>query len=104
MVIQAFCPAQTSVWVDRKVARNPLLHIASAVTNKPKKNGTADNLLLKDRKRKTDIMNNQRTKQHICKPHKPTHDRSLQKSCFLADAPPKFDTFVIKNFDDENIY
>jgi hypothetical protein len=60
-----------------------------------KKNDTADNLLLKDRKRKTDIMNSQRTKQHICKPHKPTHDRSLQKSCFLADAPPKFDTFVI---------
>ena len=30
-----------------------------------------------------------------CKPLKPAHDRSLQKSCFLADAPPKFDTFVI---------
>jgi len=36
----------------------------------------------------------QRTKQHICKPHKPTHDQSLQKSCFLANAPDgiiKFD-------------
>ncbi len=31
MVIQAFCPAQTLVSVDRKVARNPLLHIASTV-------------------------------------------------------------------------
>ena len=28
---QAFCPAQTSVQADRKVARNPLLHIASTV-------------------------------------------------------------------------
>jgi len=28
-----------------------------------------------------------RTKQHICKPHKPTHNQSLQKSCFLPNAP-----------------
>ena len=27
-------------------------------------------------------MNNQRTKHHICKPHKPTPNQSLQKSCF----------------------
>ena len=27
------------------------------------------------------------TKQHICKPHKPTRNQSLQKSCFLANAP-----------------
>lgn len=33
MVFQAFCPAQTSVLVDRKVARNPLLHIASNVSS-----------------------------------------------------------------------
>lgn len=33
-------------------------------------------------------MNSQRTKQNICKPRKPTHDQSLQKSCFLADALP----------------
>ena len=26
-------------------------------------------------------------KQHICKPHKPTHDQGLQKSCFFTDAP-----------------
>jgi len=32
MVIQAFCPAQTLVSVDRNVARNPLLHIASNVS------------------------------------------------------------------------
>ena len=31
VLIQAFCPAQTLVSADRKVARNPLLHIASAV-------------------------------------------------------------------------
>jgi hypothetical protein len=29
-------------------------------------------------------------KQHICKPHKPTHNQSLQKSCFLALAPVRF--------------
>jgi len=39
-------------------------------------------------------MNSQPTKQHICKPHKPTHDQSLQKSCFLADAPDKMTKFV----------
>jgi|GEM_PF-2143488 len=37
-------------------------------------------------------MNNQRTKQHICKSHKPTHDQNLQKSCFLADAPHDTET------------
>jgi hypothetical protein len=26
-------------------------------------------------------------KQHICKPQKPTHNQSLQKSCFLALPP-----------------
>jgi hypothetical protein len=71
-------------WQTVEQQFNPALAIASSVTNKPKKNDTADNMLHKDRKRK---MNSQRTKQHICKPHKPTHDRSLQKSCFLADAP-----------------
>jgi len=40
-------------------------------------------------------MNSQRTKQHICKPHKPTHDQSLQKSCFLADAPADIDIFAV---------
>jgi hypothetical protein len=37
VVIQAFCPAQTSVSVDRKVDRNPLLHIASIVSRKLRK-------------------------------------------------------------------
>jgi len=37
VIIQAFCPAQTSVRLDRKVARNPLLHIASTVTANAKK-------------------------------------------------------------------
>ena len=49
----------------------------------------------KRQENKEDIMNSQRTKQHICKPHKPTHDRSLQKSCFLADAPANIDTFAV---------
>jgi hypothetical protein len=39
-------------------------------------------------------MNRPRTKQHICKPHNPTHDQSLQKSCFLADAPEEIGTFA----------
>mgnify|MGYP006991968182 CR=1 FL=1 len=47
------------------------------------KKDTVDNLLLIDWK----IKDCQRTKQHICKSHKPTHDQNLQKSCFLADAP-----------------
>lgn len=34
-------------------------------------------------------MNSQRTKQYIYKPHKPTHDQSLQKSYFLADPQPE---------------
>jgi hypothetical protein len=38
-------------------------------------------------------MNSQRTKQHICIPHKPTHDQGLQKSCFLADAPTELSIF-----------
>ena len=33
VVIQAFCPAQNSVSVDRKVARNPLLPLHSNVNN-----------------------------------------------------------------------
>jgi len=37
-------------------------------------------------KEKNDKMNSQRTKQHICKSRKPTHDQNLQKSCFLANA------------------
>jgi hypothetical protein len=32
VVIKAFCPAQNLVSVDRKVARNPLLHIAATVS------------------------------------------------------------------------
>ena len=77
------------LWViDSFVLRNPPLRQApNRCAQVYKDNDTADNLLLKDRKRKNEIMNSQRTKQHICKPHKPTHDRSLQKSCFLADAP-----------------
>ncbi len=33
------------------------------------------------------------TKQHIFKLYKPTHDRSMQKSCFLAYALDDYDNF-----------
>jgi len=69
-------------------------NIPLSVTAKCKKDDTADNLLLKDRKR-NDKMNSQPTKQHICKPLQPTRNQSLQKSCFLADAPHEIDTFVV---------
>ena len=48
-------------------------------------------------------MNSQRTKQHICKPHKLTHDQGLQKSCFLADTPTDLSIFVFFNQRTENI-
>jgi hypothetical protein len=54
------------------------------VTAKFKKTETADNLLHLEKKYK---MKSQRTKQHIYKPHQPTQNQSLQKSCFLAFAP-----------------
>ncbi|KKP52834.1 MAG: hypothetical protein UR43_C0010G0025 [candidate division TM6 bacterium GW2011_GWF2_33_332] len=44
MVVQAFYPAQTTVSVDRKVARNPLLHIASNVRRNIKIKNTKDNM------------------------------------------------------------
>ena len=47
-------------------------------------------------------MNSQRTKQNICKPRKPTHDQSLQKSCFLADALPDI-KIQKKNIDDFSV-
>jgi hypothetical protein len=59
-----------------------------------KKNDTADNLLLKDRKRKNDIMNSQRTKLHIRKPRHIPIFQSGQKSCFLADTPEDNCIFV----------
>ena len=34
VVIQAFCPAQTSVLLDRKVALNPLLNIVYTISPK----------------------------------------------------------------------
>ncbi|SDD20760.1 hypothetical protein SAMN05216323_11036 [Williamwhitmania taraxaci] len=37
VVIRAFCPAQTSVSVERNVARSSLLHIASTVSGNFKK-------------------------------------------------------------------
>jgi hypothetical protein len=40
-------------------------------------------------------MNSQRSKQHICKPLKPTRNPSLQKSCFLANAPVDNCIFVV---------
>jgi hypothetical protein len=66
----------------------------AAVTAKCKRQKRTDNLLLKDKK-ENEIMKSPRTKQHICKPHQPTHNQSLQKSCFFADAPQEIDTFVV---------
>ncbi|MDD4210666.1 MAG: hypothetical protein PHI52_10065, partial [Bacteroidales bacterium] len=60
-----------------------------------KRQKRTDNLLLKDRKRKNEIMNSPRTKQHICKPRSTSRFFSLQKSCFLAGAPQEIDTFVV---------
>lgn len=52
-------------------------------------------------KKKNEIMNIQCTKQHPDfyrdKPHKPTHNRSLQKSCFLADTSTDICIFGIFN-------
>jgi len=76
VVIQASCPAQTSVSADRFVARNPLLLLHSSVTAKCKKNDTSDNLLHKDRKEKRN--NEQPT-------HKTAHLQTIQ-----ADTRPKF--------------
>jgi hypothetical protein len=67
--------------------------IYTYVTAKCKRPKRTDNLLLKD-KRKNKIMNSPRTKQHICKPHQPKHNQSLQKSCFFADAPADNVKFV----------
>jgi len=39
-------------------------------------------------------MNSQRTKQHIRKPRHTSQSFSLQKSCFLADAPEDNCIFV----------
>jgi len=52
-------------------------------------------------------MDSQRTKQHICKPHNPTHDHPEnfreQKSCFLACTPADIGIFaLIENFKKEN--
>jgi hypothetical protein len=58
-----------------------------------KKTATADNLLQKGQ----DKMNSPHTKQHICKPLKPTQNQSLQKSCFLADTPVDICIFVGNN-------
>ncbi len=51
-----------------------------------KKQKTIEQFATKRQKRINQIMNSLRTKQHICKPHNPTQNQSLQKSCFLADA------------------
>ena len=47
-----------------------------------KKTATADNLQQKDKK--NEKAHSQ--KQHICNPHNPTLNQSLQKNCFYANA------------------
>jgi len=62
-----------------------------------KNNDTADNLLLKDRKKKNEIINSQRTKPHI--PQKHTNQTLKPffcgKSSFLADTPVDNCIFVV---------
>jgi hypothetical protein len=50
-----------------------------------------------------DVINNPRTKLHICKPQHTSQCFSLQKSSFLADAPAKIDTFAFIDNDFKNI-
>jgi len=68
--------------------------MAKPLGTSEKKRATADNLLQKVKK----IGKSQPTKQHICKPHKPTHDQSLQKSCFFADTQKPVDKLVKKSY------
>jgi len=84
------------VLADRNALRNPLQNMHKTLPPSVKRQNRTDNLLHKDRK-ENDKMNNQRTKQHICKPHQPTHNRSLQKSCFLANTPVRFCYFRTLN-------
>ena len=48
-------------------------------------------------------MNSQRTKQHICKPRHTSRCFSLQKSCFLADAPANIDKFAVARYKNDNL-
>jgi hypothetical protein len=64
-----------------------------------KRQKRTDNLLLKDRKKKNEIMNSPRTKLHICKPRHTSRCFSLQKSSFLADAPQNNDKFAHMKFE-----
>jgi len=59
--------------------------IASSVSRQCKKTTTRQTICYL-KTEKNDIMNSQRTKQYICKPHKPTHDRSLQKRWLKTDS------------------
>ena len=70
--------------MHRKLASCVCLR-ALAVSVKRQKR--TDNLLLKDRKKKNEIMNSPRTKLHICKLRRTRPCFSLQKSSFLANAP-----------------
>ena len=67
-----------------------LLHdtISPIVTAKCKKAENDWQFATKRQMVKNLRMYSQRSNQHIFKPHKPTQNQSLQKSCFLADALP----------------
>ena len=84
-------------WDDRVGGNSPTNQTTGTLGTSEKKPVTADNFASKGQENG----NSQRTKQHICKSHKPTHDQNLQKSCFLADAPHDTETIDVscKQFD-----
>jgi len=81
--------------LDRKVARNPLLHIASAVTSKPKKKDndtmTMKFLLYKDKEEK----GNATAQKQEC--GYPSLQPSLRSHthAFLADPPADCESYAI---------
>ena len=92
----SFVVAESLVLRMNICGKSPALRVAAKRwVQVQEDNDTADNLLLKDKKKKNDIMNSPRTKLHICKPRHTSRCFSLQKSSFLADAPQEIDTFVV---------
>ncbi|HBB01006.1 MAG: hypothetical protein A2W86_14145 [Bacteroidetes bacterium GWD2_45_23] len=51
-----------------------------------KRQKTSGQFATKRQRKINQIVNSPRTKQHICKPLNPSHNQSLQKSYFFADA------------------
>ena len=81
-------------YADRESHANPYVTNNLPLATSVKKT-TQRYFAAKRQENKEDIMNSQRTKQHICKPRHTSRCFSLQKSCFLADAPANIDTFAV---------